>query len=200
MRKSILLFILFPLIFSIASCGNKKEDPTDKLVAQLGSQETYPSAVKALRDMGPDAIPALVKGLKNPDAKIREESARTLAFIGPDAKDAVPALIETLKDTEPLVRSDSAWALGEIGSAAHPAIPALIAAMDDEEDTVRDFAIQAVGAFGPAAADALPKLRDIAKNDANAFLRDSALEAIDAIEAPPESTGELKEGNPEPMD
>jgi len=199
MHKYILLFII--ALFSLA-CGNKGNDSssTDKLIAQLGNQDTYPAAVKALRDMGPDAVPALIKGLKNPDAKIREESARTLAFIGPDAKDAVPALIETLKDVEPLVRSDAAWALGEIGASAYVAIPALIAALDDEEDTVRDFAIEALAAFGPAASDALPKLKDIAENDANTLIRESAQEAVDAIEAPAESTGEFEEGNPEPMD
>ena len=199
MRKYFLVFII--ALFSLA-CGSKGDDSSlpDKLVAQLVNQDTYAAAVKALREMGPDAVPALVKGLKNPDAKMREESARTLAFIGPDAKGAVEALIEALKDSEPPVRSNSAWALGEIGSAAVAAIPALIAALDDEEDSVRDFAIQALGAFGPAAADALPKLKIIAKNDTNTLIRESAQEAVDAIEAKSSDTGGLKEGTQEPMD
>ena len=199
MHKYILLFII--VLFSLA-CGNMRTDSPspEKLVQQLADPTTTAAAQKALKDLGASAVPALIKGLKNPNAKIREESARTLAFIGPDAKDAVPALIETLKDVEPVVRSDSAWALGEIGSAAYVAIPALIAALDDEEDTVRDFAIKALGDFGPAAADALPKLKDMAKNDANTFIRDSAREAIDAIEVKTSADEGFVEGTPEPMD
>jgi RNA polymerase sigma factor (sigma-70 family) len=53
-------------------------------------------------------------------------AALALRQLGPDAKPAVPALIDALKDEALQVRSYAANALGSIGPAAKPAIPVLL--------------------------------------------------------------------------
>ncbi len=47
-----------------------------KLVADLGAEDfpTRERAARALRDIGPNAVPALVKGMKSPDPEVRARS------------------------------------------------------------------------------------------------------------------------------
>ena len=59
-------------------------------------------------DMGPaaqDAVPELVRLLKDPDAAVRRAAAEALGQIGPAAKDAVPELVKLLKDPDKSVRT-----------------------------------------------------------------------------------------------
>jgi hypothetical protein len=56
------------------------------------------SAQHALGKIGPAAAPALVAALANPDAGARQNAAKALARIGPDAAGAAPALVAALLD------------------------------------------------------------------------------------------------------
>lgn len=68
-----------------------------------------------------DAVPRLIRALKDKDPLVRLRAAGALG-IGPVAKDAVPALIEALKDKDGNVRLLALSALGKIGPAAVPAL------------------------------------------------------------------------------
>jgi eukaryotic-like serine/threonine-protein kinase len=57
----------------------------------------------------------LVTALKNPDADIREFSARTLGEIGPGAAKTVPELLIATHDSEPRVSIAAIEAIGKIG-------------------------------------------------------------------------------------
>jgi HEAT repeat protein len=53
------------------------------------------AAAMALDNMGPaavDAVPALIKALRDPEGEVRQWSAKALGHIGPGAAAAVPAL------------------------------------------------------------------------------------------------------------
>jgi HEAT repeat protein len=74
-------------------------------------------AVQRLHWQARDAarsVPALIETLKDPHSGIRQETAQTLAEIGPPAG---PALIEALRDPNPLIRAGAALALAGVGKA-----------------------------------------------------------------------------------
>ncbi len=89
----------------------------------------------------PDLAPALIAGLKLPDAKARQSSALYLGRLK-DRK-AVPDLIRALDDQRAAVQYAAAWALGEIGD--NSAAPAL-------EKALRTREISGRLAFGAALA------------------------------------------------
>ena len=61
------------------------------------------------------SVPLLVKGLADPEPKIRVEAAAALGKIGPLAKEALPALKIAANDRDQLVRAAAAAALQSIG-------------------------------------------------------------------------------------
>ena len=83
-------------------------------------------AISALWAIGPEAVPALLAGLKHPDGTTREKSAQALGAIQPPATDAVPALLALLKDPEAKVRAAGAQALGGIHADPETVVPALL--------------------------------------------------------------------------
>jgi HEAT repeat protein len=63
-----------------------------------------------------EAVPALIKALKDPDSVVHSYAARALGKIGPGAKPAIAALKEALQDSDPDVDDNAAEALAEIGA------------------------------------------------------------------------------------
>src|SRR5262249_53210512 len=70
-------------------------------------------------------IQDLIASLKAERPYDRQEAARGLGQLGPEARPAVPALIVALKDRAVEVRAVSAEALSRIGPAANDAVSAL---------------------------------------------------------------------------
>jgi HEAT repeat protein len=70
------------------------------------------SAMDELRARGEEAVPVLLKMLKDADDDLRSRSVRALGeLINPTY---IPQIGETaLKDSDPMVRSNALWALGE---------------------------------------------------------------------------------------
>jgi hypothetical protein len=90
----------------------------------------------------------------------REQSFRTLAAIGPDAKAAVPELIKIVGD-ESLYPSSLQWAalraIEAIGPAAKEAVPTILEALR-KNPRLCYSAAPALGAMGPDAAEAVDDL------------------------------------------
>jgi hypothetical protein len=68
----------------------------DKLILQLVNFQTRAAARRELAALGKEAVPALMKALKNPNEGIRWSAAKTLGEIGDAA--ATDALVESLAD------------------------------------------------------------------------------------------------------
>jgi len=83
---------------------------------------SIPEYRKALRA----AVPALLSGLHDQDARVARMAASALGAAALEPELVVPALIESLDHTNAEVRADAAEALGSFGSAARQAVPALI--------------------------------------------------------------------------
>jgi HEAT repeat protein len=134
-----------------------------------------------------DDVPALLKSLKNKDAKTRASAADELGHIGSiraaDAKEAVPVLLEVLKkDKNANVRKSAATAIGKMDPDPKEAVPALTEALKDKVTTVRVAAAGALQMMGPDAKDALEALKDAQQDKDRAVSRAAGM-AIRAIQA-----------------
>ena len=144
------------------------------------------SAVTVLRDLGPDAAPAihvLAATLRDVDVVVAMESARALAAIGEAAAATVPALAKALSHEHPLVRVTAAGALASIGERAAGATEELTKALGDVDEAVRRGAAVALAAVGPAAAPAVDALVK-ALEDENIYVRICAAGALGGIGEP----------------
>jgi len=142
---------------------------------------------------GADAVPSLVRGLRDPNVNLRRNVAITLQALGGgwwpfecgarrvDTSAALSALVTALSDPDSDVRAWSAQAIGDIGSAAVTAVPALIELLRSTDEGSRNSACLALRKIGPAAIDALPALRE-ALSDPSSHVRRFAQMAIDSIE------------------
>lgn len=91
------------------------------------------AAARALTKIGPDAessLPALIYGLSDQYADVREAMACCLASLGEAAEPAIPALLNLLPDRDPKVREAAETALEHIGPKAVPALMEVIRASD----------------------------------------------------------------------
>jgi HEAT repeat protein len=111
----------------------------------------------AVRQMGTNALPALVSVLNRRDSRLEplliwlSQKQRLLRIPYTTASEhrhraleAFRALIEQLRSTNALGRAIAAIAIGGFGQAARPALPALNLALSDPDSEVRDAAANAL--------------------------------------------------------
>ena len=146
---------------------------------------------KGLRQLGKEAIPALVRALSDPDVQMRRNATLVITNLAGgytdeaqpklDIREAISDLIKATEDQDGGVRSGAAHALAEVGLDASEAIPALVRLVQDREEGPRNTSCLALGKIGPAAKDALPALRE-ALNDPSKDVRRFAQQAIEKIQ------------------
>jgi HEAT repeat protein len=144
-----------------------------------------------LRRLGDDALPALTRGLSDPDVRIRRNVALVLTVLAGkwykpseprlNIRPCLPALIAALKDSDTSVRARAAHAIGDIGIDAAPAIPALLILLRSTDEGSRIGACIGLTGIGPAAKHAMPALRQ-ALDDPSDDVRRFAQRAIDSIQ------------------
>lgn len=146
---------------------------TRGLVRQLGdpSSQVRWRASGQLAQIGTDAVPAVVRALKDPDARVRLMACKTLPSLDPDAESAVPGLVDLLRDPEPKVRRAAVLDLGFIYHASFVAengfghwsreiVRALRTSLHDNDDRVRRVSAEALIYCGANAHSALAELTD----------------------------------------
>lgn len=121
------------------------------------------SVGSALKKLGPEAVPLLVRMLndvRNPSGQF--DAIEVLAMMGPDSKAAVPSLVQALRWKTQVkvgmfvmrIDKTAAWAIGQIGPAAADALPGLSALDNDTDESVRQTAREATNLIrGRAAPD-----------------------------------------------
>jgi HEAT repeat protein len=107
-------------------------------------------AAHALAEIGPaapEAVPALIETLRDPESFVRVWAAAGLARVQPENPDAIPALVAGTHDGISFVRSLAAWHLGRLGPG-HPGIesvvPELRELLNDSDPSVRVEALAAL--------------------------------------------------------
>ena len=119
-----------------------KLDPEATLAAfirNLASEElevrrTTAWALMICKARGRPAVPALVKCLKDPDAKLKQNAAVALREIAQEPDLVVPALMENLNDPDVKVRSITAIALSSFGEKAKPAVPIILKLIEENKN------------------------------------------------------------------
>lgn len=122
------------------------------------------SAVFALGEIGPLAVPALSQALTNRNVQVRKHAAQRLGELGPEAHESVPALVVALSDTDASVRLFATRSLGQIHDAPEQVVPALAKALSAPEDLQRKDAASALAEFGAQARPAAPQLLQVLSN------------------------------------
>lgn len=106
--------------------------------------------------------PTLLRGLGEPDPKMRIAAARGLENLGRDAATAAPALVRALEDPDRRVRTAAACALGRLDARAEAAVPVLVRVLKEEgaRPIDRRRATVALARLGPLSRPALWILLD----------------------------------------
>lgn len=154
--------------------------------------------------MGQEAVPYLIRALREKRYRLRSKAAGALATIGADVTEtaeAVPYLVELAGDCMPYARQNAIAALAAIDAPAETALPVYIAALHDDTYWVFEAAIKALAEMGPKAKPALPALVDAMKQNGRASPCDHAILRIgpDATLVP-ELIQTMIEGKPGTLD
>jgi hypothetical protein len=120
-------------MIALAGCGSSTSLDISKLPAPVNvtlpttaGEATQIAAADALGRIGGPAVPSLAGALSDPDAVVRLQACKALAYMGAKASPAVPDLVQRLYDSEEAVRMQAANALGQIGEEAKAAVPQLM--------------------------------------------------------------------------
>ncbi|MCF4966791.1 HEAT repeat domain-containing protein [Nostoc sp. CMAA1605] len=129
------------------------------LIEQLktDNREEREKTLVKLATIGKEAIPTLIKALKDPDKRVRSGVSNTLGRIyneasADDASAAVPSLIVALQDSEVEVRRSVAFALSQMPLSTplekkQTLAPHLAIALKDQDRDVRIFAALSLESF-----------------------------------------------------
>ena len=160
---------------------------------------SYFEGEQPILEIGPPAIPYLLRALKDrdtltkeagaalwrrlprrlqkafprpfPPARLRAYAARGLGLLGPEAAAAVPDLIAALHDKDEWVRSAAAGALGGIGPEARAAVPALINGLNDAVNHVQVGCVIGLKGAAQDPPEVLPVFRKLLSEHGQDFGR-----------------------------
>ena len=177
---------------AVGRIGAEAREAIPSLIIALegeGSGYVSPAAVDALVQIGPVAVPALIKALRESKPAVRQAASEALGRLGPAAKAAVPALSEALKDSDFFVRAAAAFALWRIDGqteAARSAISALVALLEKQTPHDREIyrVVNVLRGTGPLLPQtAAPGLVKTLENWSRApeVLVDMGVEAVPAL-------------------
>ncbi|MCH8828078.1 MAG: HEAT repeat domain-containing protein [Planctomycetes bacterium] len=127
-----------------SALASLKKEGVPVLIAAFENKRIARTAATAFAQVGPVAVPALIKALADKKADVRSTAADALGHIGPAANAAAPHLIRMLADTDRSVRYHVVRTLHTFGKKAKPAIPALIKVIGNnrESEPTRQWAIK----------------------------------------------------------
>jgi HEAT repeat protein len=139
-------------------------------------------AADQLAKIGSDAMPLLIRALKDRDSGVRRRSCAILGMIRPRSDATTSALIDTLGDDDSLVRCEAAEALGVDADNRRSdcAIQALRAALRDQSWVTRRAAARALGAFGSRAESTVGDLEHVT-HDADPHVRAAGALALASV-------------------
>ncbi len=148
-------------------------DPTD--------EERAIQATRAMYEIGPQIIPALLQIIQNTNAPGRYAAMLPLASFGTNSLPAIPILLRCLDDPADDVRYGAADMLGRIGLASDQSVPGLMKCLENNPNPMaKAAAARSLALFGTSALPAIPPLH-AALNDENEFVRRLAKEALSKI-------------------
>ena len=129
---------------------SEQEKEISGLIDKLNDEDTLVSqeAADKLASLGKEAVPVLIKRLKEVDTGLKGQIVFLLGRIGD--KEAGPSLRETLKDENAYIRRNAAQALGKIKDTE--ALNDIATSLFDEDNSVRTQSAWALGETNDARA------------------------------------------------
>ncbi|HVV99655.1 MAG TPA: HEAT repeat domain-containing protein [Planctomycetaceae bacterium] len=167
---------------SIIECLGDIGPSAAEAVPLILSQSIWPfdkdATIAALRKIGPDAIPLLVKTIdqNDPNAE-RANCASALGSFGKQARAAVPSLVTLCMTDDANAAVSAVQALSEIRSAPDRSLPALRQALAHDRVAVRAAAALALTSFPDGAAEGVP-LITTALDDEYIVVRRAAAQSL----------------------
>jgi HEAT repeats/HEAT repeat len=147
------------------------------------NQELDKQAETAIRNIGTNALPSLLKMIGAKESPVR---IKLLARVPkPWLTRFHVSGVSEYKHELAQLRRHGAHGLIALGAAAKPAIPALIAQLQDKEPDVRYVAVFTLRCLGPTAKDALPALITCI-NDSEFTVQDDAVIGLGTLQQEPE--------------
>ena len=180
MNRSAAATLLWSLALVLASCSlpSGPDEPYYELrpatywIKQLGVSESWRysaffreqpirrKSIEALMKMGPAAVPACLRALKDGDWRVRTGATLALALYGDGAREAAPALAGAVMDPDPTVRRLAIEALVKTGAAPTSVVPILRQGLSHQDPMIRDSAACAIAGFDPGDEAAFQTLID----------------------------------------
>lgn len=143
------------------------------LITPGSDSAAWEAAQKQLVDLGPEAIPVLLDGLKSEYAIERETAATVCALAGAEDVRLRAALAKCLSDEVSFVRANAAAALAQSPEHQLQVMATLTDLLADTDPQLRRMAAANLSAFGEEASTELPKL--------TAVLSDSDVEVVTPV-------------------
>ncbi|MEO7299996.1 MAG: HEAT repeat domain-containing protein [Verrucomicrobiota bacterium] len=109
----------------------------------------------AIRSMGPNVLPHLLKAIQSNDSTIRHQGMSALCAVGSNAAPAIPQLTFLLQDGRPQTARFAAVVLGCIGSEA---TPALLKGFTNGNPELQSITLDALAKNGAESSVAIPYL------------------------------------------
>jgi HEAT repeat protein len=128
-----------------------------------------------IAQIGPAAIPELLKMMNKPELKNRHLVVKALGLLAPKAPQCIPPLIDALKLEDKSIRKAAAVALGSLGAKAKDAIPELEKALNDEAPAVRLAVAHALRVIEGPVADPVPALVELLSHTTASVRRDASV-------------------------
>ena len=131
--------------------------------------------------VGPQTLPELITGLRDPQASIRYWSATGIGNLGEQAVSAKPAAMAALSDESPSVRIAAARAVARLGDPPR-ALPVLTGELRSEHQWARLAAAIVLDEMDEQARAALPALRQALVDQPNKYIVRVANHAINDLQ------------------
>jgi HEAT repeat protein len=138
--------------------------------AHLDREE--PEYQKALKELGPEAIPLLQELVKGKDVMLASKATYLASLIG--GSKSADVLEAAAKSDEPVVRVAAASSIKNLPEALASKLTDRL--LDDKDFGVRKITLNAVSASGSAALKA--KIEKIAKTDPESLIREMATNSL----------------------
>ncbi|MDB5313077.1 MAG: lyase domain protein repeat-containing protein [Gemmataceae bacterium] len=148
----------------------------------LGSPHEF--AVAALKEVGPQSLPAVTRALGRAEPRARIGALKVLTRFGAAARPAIPEVEGRLADEDPLVRLEAVQCLWAIERSPGRATRAALAHLRAPEANprkrlqTRAKALYILGEVGPEAKPAVPDLLTILKDDPESAIRMYSAQAL----------------------
>ncbi len=130
----------------------------DLEVRRMASDSAWSLENMRLGALKERAVTAIAEALRDPDAKVRIQSAGCLLSLGSEKEKAHAALKDLLEDADPKVRADALWKLGDDEEPDAAVLEIVTKSLDAEDNRMRDSAAHALGMWGRKSVNAIPIL------------------------------------------